>query len=614
LLEDVGAPAFDLIVLDESESIFAHLSAETLRERHTVNRLVVELLRRARQVICLDGHLGQRTFDFLALHLITCSPALINKHAPERPLEFEFLEGKGGLQLWRDAIFEALTDGSNVFVVSMSSDKARELGAEVSGRGLVEDSEIHIVTRHSDGEVKRGLEDVNTTWRKRLVIISPTVEAGVDFNRPWFHRMFLYICQQSTYPRGLDQMKGRVRRLEDPSVLCFVQQGIKLPSEGRIERAEGGAYLTEFSREFQRPPRLGLEETYQWFLWGDLIAAQRGVKGFCDSAVTRLLAHNEKEVSNGSTHFYEEFTELLQSDGHRVKGVRVEDVAEGEGLVTEARRGKYLLTEMIKALDITPAEFAEIEVRVLKKRDSPGERIQLEKYKLAQFYGVPRLSEGFLETFGVYPNRSITFLLQVVDPGYVFDGEEIGRQRYLPLMATIAREILQILGFAHPFDHEHVTPTLEDLRQALASTAYFREYSNNVKLFHARASSNSDVLASQKSVTIALNHIFAAMGLRLKSKLMGRKDIKGGEEDVGKRRRLHVYGGWYLEQSRQSLALPVVGPPGVDLMAQLLKLQLEGSPGLRGRVSDELREYVGRVSFMWPELVRLDEGCIIPRA
>jgi hypothetical protein len=500
--------------------------------------------------------------------------------------------------------------------VSMSSDKARELAAAAAERELVEKADVCIITRDSDGEVKRGLEDVNTSWKKRLVIISPTVEAGVEFNQPWFDRMFLYICQQSTHPRGLDQMKGRVRRLVDPSVMCFVQQGVTLPAEGRIELPDGRAYLTEMSTKSHRPPRLGIEETFQWFLWGDRKLARRRIQGFCNDAVTRLLAHNEKEVFNGATHFYEEFTELLQSDGHIVKGVRVEEIAEEEALAIEAQpRGKVLLEQMIGAPDITPAQFAEIEARVLKNRDVEGEKVQLEKYKLAKFYGLPRLCEGFLETFGVYPNRNITFLLQVVDPGYSYDEMEIGRQRYPPLMSALAEEVLQVLRFAHPLDHEHITPTLDILRPALASTAYFSDYSNNAKLFHARASGNSDVLAFQKSATIALNHVFAALGLRLKSQTLGRKEVKDDKEDGKKRRRLHVYGGWYVERGHGSRTLPVTGPPGSDLMTQLLKLQLEGSPDLKGRISRELREHVDGVDFRWPELVRTEEVCMIqPRS
>jgi hypothetical protein len=89
--DDEDAPAFDLLVLDESESILAHFSADTLRERHRVIQLLVEMMRRARRVVCLDGHLGQRTYEFLTMNEISCFPVVINKHVPERPLEVEFL-------------------------------------------------------------------------------------------------------------------------------------------------------------------------------------------------------------------------------------------------------------------------------------------------------------------------------------------------------------------------------------------------------------------------------------------------------------------------------------------------------------------------------------------
>jgi hypothetical protein len=252
---------------------------------------------------------------------------------------------------------------------------------------------------------------------------------------------------------------------------------------------------------------------------------------------------------------------------------------------------------------------------VLKNRDTGGERVQLEKYKLAKFYGLPRLCEGFLETFGVYPNRSITFLMQLADPGYAFDAAEIGRPMYEPFMASITGELVRVLGFAHPLDHEHVTPTLDELRPTLASTVYFREYSNYVKLFQGRALGNENVLASQKSATSALNHVFGKFGVHLKSKAIGRKDVKGGQDDGTKRRRVYLYAGWYLDRSPKSRTRPVVGPPGADLMTQLLKLHLEGSPDLKSRISEELKEHVDGVDFLWPELVRSDEVCMIrPRS
>lgn len=182
-------------------------------------------------------------------------------------------------------------------------------------------------------------------------------------------------------------------------------------------------------------------------------------------------------------------------------------------------------------------------------------------------------------------------------------------------MTAIAKELLEVLGYGHPLDHEHITPTLDGLRQTLASTTYFREYSNNVKLFQGRARGSGSVLNSQKSATSALNHVFGRLGLRLKSQALGRKDLSGEAENNGKRRRLYLYGGWYLERGHGSRTLPVKGPPGSDLMTQLLKLHLEGSPDVKGRISRELREYVDGVDFRWPELVRTEEVCMIqPRS
>lgn len=44
-------------------------------------------------------------------------------------------------------------------------------------------------------------------------------------------------------------------------------------------------------------------------------------------------------------------------------------------------------------------------------------------------------------------------------------------------------------------------------------------------------------------------------------------------------------------------------------MSQLLKLRVEGSPGLKAQISDELKGYIDGVVMKWPELVQ-NEGCL----
>lgn len=69
--------------------------------------------------------------------------------------------------------------------------------------------------------------------------------------------------------------------------------------------------------------------------------------------ITRLLAHNKKEMFNGQTHFYQEFTDLLRADGHVIiknvdeEAVKVNPIPSEEGV---CGGGSYLLEQMIGAL------------------------------------------------------------------------------------------------------------------------------------------------------------------------------------------------------------------------------------------------------------------------
>jgi hypothetical protein len=153
--------SFDLVVLDESESILFHLSADTFANRHRTVNFLIELLHEAKRIIALDGHLGQPTFEFLTMAGISCGPVVVNNHLPERPLEFEFIEKDEGYAYWKSSICTTLKAGKNCIVYSMSSEAAYRLRDAVEQQGLVPSSEILVITRASPGDIKKGLNNVN---------------------------------------------------------------------------------------------------------------------------------------------------------------------------------------------------------------------------------------------------------------------------------------------------------------------------------------------------------------------------------------------------------------------------------------------------------------------
>jgi hypothetical protein len=259
---------------------------------------------------------------------------------------------------------------------------------------------------------------------------------------------------------------------------------------------------------------------------------------------------------------------------------------------------------MISAPNISQAQFVDIERRARKYEDRSGETVQMEKFQLARFYDVPYLSEEFLRTFGQKPIHALDFLEQVVDADFKYDRKEIGRHMYPPQMAAMARELLAIMGFKHALDAAHETDTLSTPRSRLAGTAFFRQYSENVKLFHARAVSVSDVLAYQKTATIALNHVFSALGLHAGEEawqIGGERGAKGGEwkaKSAVPIRRLVPLARTSADDSA------CARPPGGEPDGSVVQAPSGGFAGSQGQDPDGPKRVREGVPFQWPELVQ----------
>jgi hypothetical protein len=143
-----------------------------------------------------------------------------------------------------------------------------------------------------------------------------------------------------------------------------------------------------------------VEEVYQFMRWAGNSAGsclpkitQRAEGGLLEyippeDPVARLLAHNDAETTNGQTHFYEVFTELLKSEGHIVRGVlqlpsgQLEDG--GDVDQEETRPTSFLKQRLPEATDISSEEFRRIERLVQKRAHQEGDIGQIHSRSLLQ--------------------------------------------------------------------------------------------------------------------------------------------------------------------------------------------------------------------------------------
>lgn len=133
-------------------------------------------------------------------------------------------------KVWLERIVHDLAEGKNVVVVSMSArvlDRIRERVLEQRSLGVA-DTDILMHKAMSGGDNTALLENVMVNWKVLLLMYSPTVEAGVNFDEIWFHSKFLYMCKKSTTARAIWQASLRVRKTQSAVVHCFVQQSISV--------------------------------------------------------------------------------------------------------------------------------------------------------------------------------------------------------------------------------------------------------------------------------------------------------------------------------------------------------------------------------------------------
>ena len=304
-------PKFDLVIGDEIEMLLNHISASTLASKspaRVFDSLMTTISEAPCGAITMDGLWGERTYDAIQQSGIS-QQLVINTY---KPVEKEFVFVKNE-EAWVDHIAQSLLDGKNVVVVTLSARQADNLRDQILDAGILEASDIGFHTSMEGDAERRLLENVQTLWiLKRLVIYSPTIEAGTSFSLPHFHKMYIYLCGGSTTAQGLFQMTGRIRTLGSNIIECCAHRSVRLSGKKRSNRAdETPARRTNCREQVQR---------IQW-LQGRVeevlpcVKIRLGGKTQLvppSNALLTTVAHNAAQRHNSKYFFYDEFKAIAE--------------------------------------------------------------------------------------------------------------------------------------------------------------------------------------------------------------------------------------------------------------------------------------------------------------
>lgn len=337
---------YDLVVLDECESILSHLSFEKINQ-FTCHNALVSILNNAKKVICFDGDMNDRTYDFIS-DISKEYKIFINNFKTTKK-HFKYTSND---DFFKEKIDNDLKNGNKIAIVSMSKRHTEDYYKLYADK-------YNVVIHNSFDNNKEVLEDVNTNWKCDLLTFSPTIEAGIDFNvENYFDRCYVVITSGSTTPRGLNQMMNRIRHFKDNNVLCYI-----------------GSMKWKTNDVLMRYDEMKLTK----------------YKNIQITNLVKVLIHNDVEKYNSKNFFLTVMTQMITVKGHTYE--YLEDAKKQSQIKDEITR-----ENIINALDINDNVFTELLIKQQANEDlTRDENYQLEKHIYKKKWLLPELTYDILD-------------------------------------------------------------------------------------------------------------------------------------------------------------------------------------------------------------------------
>lgn len=218
---------YDLVIIDESESIADNMSGEMLLKNNPIENLKKfhTILNNSKRSFFMDAYLGQRTFNMIEdLNLIDKNPLHVENSFKNEERKYSLLSKENLTATIRDK----LNDGKRCVLVSGSSTFSYMVKETLIDGGHIKNNEIKFYSQKTPLEL--GV-DVNQEWSKcRLLIYTPTITSGISYDNKekLFDNLFIYaVNTKSCIFRDTIQAHKRVRHFKDKKINIVLNSQFK---------------------------------------------------------------------------------------------------------------------------------------------------------------------------------------------------------------------------------------------------------------------------------------------------------------------------------------------------------------------------------------------------
>ena len=206
-------PNYDLVVVDEMEGILSHFNAKTLKKKIITSEILIQLLKETKKIFCLDGDLHNRSLDFLENTIQKEYKYYKNEYKPlKKKIQFT-----RDLQYFNEEMTKKLKENKKIVFPCMLCNPTQEYKKKYDDMGF------KVIAHNGIEKNNEILRNYKSEWSKcDILLYSPTIEAGVDYDNEYYDSCMGYMSNNSTSARAFSQMLHRVRNFKDDNVLIYI--------------------------------------------------------------------------------------------------------------------------------------------------------------------------------------------------------------------------------------------------------------------------------------------------------------------------------------------------------------------------------------------------------
>lgn len=498
--EEYSIPKFDLVIIDEIESILSHFNSPTFKNKSKETfEFIAEIIKTSTKLITLDGDMNDRSYNYI--NSFGGSRNIVNS-VKINQRSFIIDTDKN---VFIKSISDDLHRDKKVVIASMSSKQCSEIETKIKSEHP--DKTILIYTGQTDDANKEDLKDVKTKWATAdLLLYSPTIESGVNFDVEHFDKMYGIVCLGSTSQRAFLQMLSRVRKIK-----CSTINILNLSFNSKLNN------LTKYNQYFY-------DEVKQHMISLDIVKMNEVMK---DGTIAKQLSLYD------TNHIYNKIEELYKHDFYFLAYLEALIISKGHTLkINETKKKTKIISDddiideevediLLSVEDIDRVEYDRLLWKQQESQATEQDKLKIKKYVFKRCLGVDKLNTDLIKYYDFQTIKKYVGLIDTKNIRTSEDNQYKEEVKKIELLSSLITDI----GFQNMYDRNtsiSATELFDRMKVMETDSEIFKNDKASRILFNCRSIFKS--FESSKAFLGCVNSILEPYSLKVQSK---QKECKG---------------------------------------------------------------------------------------